>query len=202
MASDRDGEVLTANRVTISSFALGAELQMQDEDSVIRVGQDVEAALSGAFAKPKKGTVIREMPPGFDDSFDVSGWEIYDRNVAVLSKEGRVVLALDHREKLTDETAESLALQYVLAFGEPMVVVENDRVRYHFWQEGTVMLMVADAQGRTSRSVTVALGLQTPMEKLRMSPEAARTDAEAALALLTEPVPNPDATSDQAGASE
>ncbi len=177
-------EPLSASRVTMSSFAASSRLEMVEEDSVIRVGQEAEVALSDAYARPKKGTALTELPPGFDDTFEVTGWEIYDRSLAVLAKDGRVVLALDNREKTTDEVAESIVQRYVSLHGEPMVTVENERVRYQFWQEGTVVLMISDVQGQSGRTLTVALGLQLPMERLRMSPEYAREDADEALAIL------------------
>lgn len=173
-------EPLTSADVRVTESSLGASLQLRREDSAVRIGMTPEAAVSGAFGRPGRSTRIEELPPGFDESFAVSGWESGRRTFAAVAKEGQVVLALDQTDRATDREVSDAFRTYETAYGEPMAEVVTDHVRYAFWQNGSVRLMVVSYAGNGESSVTVALGLTPAMDRLGMNYESAQRDAEAA----------------------
>lgn len=180
---------VSASDIRLTAEDLSSRLSLNLEDSSVRVGQREDTVLAGPFKKPPRGTFLREMPPGMDDSFSIQGWETFDRTFSAVSKDQSVILAVYTTEAKAVDSFGSTLKDATARFGMPLDNVSTTGAEYVFWEDGTNRLMLCLYKGKGEETFTQALGLSRVMDSLRMDPGSARKDAAVSSARLFERQP-------------
>ncbi|MDI9641451.1 hypothetical protein QPK87_07250 [Kamptonema cortianum] len=195
-------ETVTADRVDLTPGALSTHLHLRSGLDRIQIGQNPSSCFVGSYAKPTRATPINELPPGFDEGFDAAGWESISRTVSVVSKDFAIVLAIDIQSELKPEQAKEIEDDYTLRFSGSSTSIKTEKTTYHFWQDRSVRLMMCQYTMPNGKIVlTTALGLNHLMDALRMEPDLAQQDADAAATVFSRNT-QPPATNNPADASE
>ncbi len=175
--SDR---LLTADQIESPLAGAESELGLINESQILHIGDSAESVFSQDFPRPERAANVTQMPPGLDTSFRARGWESANQAFGVVLKGGRVALALLTTENEDEEGLGDIVTQYESRFGTPERV-GSAGVRYWFWQDRDVRLMVCCAYDEDGKmAVTSAIGLKTLMSFLRMDVQDARGDREEA----------------------
>ncbi len=155
----------------------------------VHVGDPTSLAQE-AFPKPKRSFAITSVPAGFDEKYQVYGWENPTRSFGVLTQKGRIALALDIREHATDALIAEEVKKAMTAYGQPSATYSSGKVQYWFWDDSQVRLMLCAAPDDKGRiALSQALGYAPLMDEFRMSPSAAAEDRVTAERLLSQPKP-------------
>lgn len=151
------------------------------KSSRIQIGADPLDVLSGGYKKPERALSITSIPPGFEDSFRVYGWDSATRSVGLISRNRKVLLAVDTQKKVDATLLDTTLLNARRTFGEPVAQNQADRSNYWFWQENGIRLMICRyVNDSGSVTMTTAIGLNQIMDHFRMSADSATKDAFAA----------------------
>lgn len=180
------GPLVSRNPVslTVAEEDSRSSLFLLSGPSRIAVGDDPAEAVSGGFKKPERAVTVTRLPVGLDDAFRFSGWEGSDRTLGLVSRNRNVLLAVDTRERVSQEVRDRAVGSYSSRFGKPETVSQA-RVSYWFWEDGNVRLMVCSAlDARGDLSLTSALGVAALMNNYRMSKETAEKDAAQAQSMF------------------
>ena len=157
-----------------------SDLYLLSSTSRIYVGDDPADALGGGFKRPERAALVTRLPAGLDDAFKFTGWEGNDRSLGLVSRNRTVLLAVDTREGITQDFRDQTVADYKRKLGTPREV-QRSRVRYWFWEQGKVRLMLCSVVDRRGNlSLTSALGVFPLMLHFRMDPDMAEKDASAA----------------------
>jgi len=183
--------LLTATQIESPLVGSEVDLGLVNEDQVLHIGDTLDSVFNTDFPKPERAANLSQMPPGLDTSFRARGWETNEQAFGVVLKSGRVALAILTTENADEDGLAELVADYEDRFGPAPERVGAGGVRYWFWQDRDVRLMICNAYDEQGRmSVTTALGLKTLMTFLRMDVQDARTDREEAERLRKSQAPN------------
>lgn len=190
--SNGNKETVTPPARTISvedveSPLIGSDvnLGLLHESQTLHIGDNVDTVFEQDFPRPDKASNVTQMPPGLDNTFRARGWETANESFGVVLKGGRVGLAIYTVTGSDEDFLNELVARYISRFGEPGEKVGAAGVRYWFWQDRDVRLMICSGYSEDGRlSVTSALGLKSLMDFLRMDIVSAREDREEAERLL------------------
>lgn len=178
LAQPESESVITQADLRLTAMDRQSYLAVYEGETDIRLGEKAELALVEEFRKPSKSIDLIELPPGFEDSFSVHGWETETRSVAVIGRDGDIVLVLDSYYGKDEEFAQKLVDRYEYRFGPPVDRILNDNTHYLFWRDGDVRLMVMDDKDSYGKhTLAIGLGQSKTMTTLRMTKEAAQNDA-------------------------
>lgn len=180
-------DVLNASDARITDRDQTSRLDMRINGGAVRVGQLAETVFEDGYRRPPKSTLLTELPPGFDAGFTSQGWETPKRHFSVVIADERVVLALDHWDDIETSDAQIALEQTITLNGKPDGEVGKGTVRYYFWNDGNVRLMVVVDQGEKPTKLTMAIGLSKLLDSLRMDPASAVIDTEKAEKQYAEP---------------
>lgn len=167
------------------------DLGLHRKDVTVRVGDMVDDVFR-ALPVPKDGFATREDAPIVGDGISSRGWESPEESFGVISKDGRVVLAVDTYEKIDEERYAELRELYLTRYAAEIGgQISSERVNYWFASDGKQRLMLCTVlDARERRSLTVAIGVPEVMDALFMSPDDARQHAERSDALIKTAKPN------------
>lgn len=143
----------------------------------IHYGDDVDLALNeGGFKRPDKSASVNRVPAGLGTTYQCYGWETATRSFGVLTRKGKVVLALDTYEQADQKALDDLREAYIKMLGAP-ATVDGKQVHYDFWNKGEVRLMLCSTVNDLgSLSFSAALGNADLMSYFRMDPASAAAD--------------------------
>lgn len=156
-------------------------IAMLRQNERLTVGMSQEDALA-LFPEPRRSYALNDVPPGFGDGYRARGWESRLESFGILLFNDRLVFAMRQFEDMEEPQYEDLVREYETALRETeSTFVAGRHVRYQFWQDGTQRLMVLAVQRPKDRlNVTVSMGDNVVMDRLRMSESHARDDANRA----------------------
>lgn len=158
----------------------------------LQVGDSLEKA-ARVLPSPVGAFGLKDLPPGFGQAFRARGFETRDDGLGLILVDNRVALAMRRVENVSVEAIEEVVKTYIRQFGEPDESISGARIEYRFWRKEDQRLMLCTAPDRAEPArfdVTVAVGVISLMDALRMSYPAAREDramAERALPGLRHP---------------
>lgn len=181
-----------AGKVAVPNSLAPTDLGILNDGTLLRVGDSLEDA-NRAFPAPQDIFGLKELPPGFGSGFRARGFETPREGLGLILVDNRVAVAMRRLEDVSVDAAKEAVRRYVAEFGDATESVSGARIEYRFWTKEDQRLMVCTAPDRkeTSRfDVTVAVGVSTLMDALRMSHASAREDraiAERALPGLRHP---------------
>jgi hypothetical protein len=181
-----------AGKVEVPDSLAPTDLGILNDGNLLRVGDSLEDA-NRVFPAPQDIFGLKELPPGFGSGFRARGYETPREGLGLILVDNRVAVAMRRIEDVSADTAKDAVRRYVAEFGEPSESVSGARIEYRFWSKEDQRLMVCTAPDRKEPSrydVTVAVGVSTLMDALRMSYASAREDraiAEKALPGLRHP---------------
>jgi len=173
--------LLTADQIESPLSGAESPLGLINESQILHIGDSTDSVFEQDFPRPERAANVTQMPPGLDTSFRARGWATANQAFGVVFKSGRVALALLTTENEDEEGLQEIVSQYQTRFGAAQETVGTSGVRYWFWQDRDVRLMVCCAFSETGKmSITNAIGLKTLMTFLRMDVQDARRDREEA----------------------
>lgn len=181
-----------AGKVDVPNSLAPTDLGILNDGAPVRVGDSLEDA-NRAFPAPQDIFGLKELPPGFGSGFRARGFETPRDGLGLILVDNRVAVAMRRIEDVSADAAKEAVRRYVAEFGDASESVSGARIEYRFWSKEDQRLMVCTAPDRKEPSrfdVTVAVGVSTLMDALRMSHASAREDraiAEKALPGLRHP---------------
>lgn len=164
-------------KVEVPSSLAPTDLALISESGRLRVGDSLEEA--GRAFPPPDSFGLKELPPGFGTGFRARGFETRDEGLGLILVDNRVAIAVRREENVKVERIEDVVKSFVRQFGEPDESVSGARIEYRFWNKEDQRLMLCTAPDRadpTHFDVTMAVGVMTLMDALRMSYPMARED--------------------------
>lgn len=182
-ALDKESEqtLLTPGEIRLTPADRTSDLAILAQESQIKLGESPDLVLVDEFRPLQKSIPVVDLPPGFDESFVVSGWESDGRTIALISWHDEILVVLDTRPHLKAEAASEFVDVYRERFGAPMNRVASDHTEFLFWKDGNVRLMVCLYRSPGGKyTVTAGLSLEKAMRTLRMTQESAVVDASLA----------------------
>ncbi|MFQ3587317.1 MAG: hypothetical protein SNJ74_10065 [Fimbriimonadaceae bacterium] len=159
-------------------FSRRSRLALMGPGRRLRVGDPATQALE-FFDRPARTFVLRDRPPAFPEEYRSKGWESEAESFAIISYDNRVVLALYTLQGADERTLKEEFLDVYLAeygFLEPTVVPPGPSARYWFWEDNGHRLMICAARGKAGLTISLAIGDESAMDALRMSPSWALSD--------------------------
>lgn len=201
IGEDGEQETFSAASLDLTTLDEPSRLAIRVGQSEVRLGDAIESVFVGEFERPERAVFVRELPPGFNDSFKGQGWESAQKSVAFVAADERVVLGLVTWFEASEEETQKILSGLNESFGLPDDTHRSEHFSYLFWEDGDQILMVCrydDGKGKTM--LTVSLGLRPIMERLRMTAKDARADASLAEERLRERAENSRASADRPGA--
>ncbi|MEX2244169.1 MAG: hypothetical protein WD716_10030 [Fimbriimonadaceae bacterium] len=186
--------------VFLSGVPPDQDLALLHGDSRLYLGVTRSEAL-GIFEPQERSTPFSNLPEGFADNFTASGWERgtfsfgcigytqEDRLNGARTLDDVVVLAMVTREDVDADTVAEALRVYSANFGPPdedtTGRLQGQGLDYWFWTvPGRRLMISATVDPKGKRSLTIALGVPTLMTHLRMSPDLAVEDRQAAIESL------------------
>lgn len=169
--------------VTVPGSPNAEALSLMYGTATVRVGDDAELAFE-QFPRPTGAITGTDEPPVKIVGAKVKMWDRDQESLAVLSLDGRVIVAVYSRA-LTG-TPEIMLERYTKRYGQPSFVTRPG-VDYRFWgsEDDTQALMVCWARNAAGTTIaTTAVGLKSVMHELRMDPASAEADALKASSIL------------------
>lgn len=167
-----------AGKVPVPNSLAPTDLGILNDGNLLRVGDSLEDA-NRAFPAPQDIFGLKELPPGFGTGFRARGYETPREGLGLILVDNRVAVALRRVEDISADAANESLRRYVEEFGDASETVKGARIEYRFWSKEDQRLMVCLAPDRkepTRFDVTVAVGVSTLMDALRMSYASARED--------------------------
>lgn len=176
------------------------DLALLHGDARLYLGVPQAEALK-IFEPQAKSTPFSNLPEAFADNFTASGWERVpfsfgcigytqeDRLSGTRTFDDVVVLAMVTREDVDADTVAEALRTYSANFGPPdedtTGRLQGQGLDYWFWTvPGRRLMISASVDPKGKRSLTIALGVPKVMTTLRMSPELAVEDRQAAIESL------------------
>jgi|DewCreStandDraft_4_1066084.scaffolds.fasta_scaffold109293_2 hypothetical protein len=146
-----------------------------------------------ALPRPPGAFEFTDVPPGFKEGYAARGWEGNQGGFGVLTRDGRVVLAMRYWSNASNEMISDTKEAYSKEIGRRIKPIDfgDDKRGYRFWRDGLTQLMLCwspDVRGRTA--LVAALGDARIMAALRMDPRNAAQDlarADQLMAQLSKP---------------
>lgn len=173
-------EPLPELRVVMPEDRWATRLGLAEGGSLLKVGDEMDRGFE-VFEKPPRATTFSDMPEPFTPPFQADGWETSGAGFGMIGYRGQVAAAMLTYDRTDPSRLDRILEDYRGLFGPEQSVVESVTGSYRFWQEQDQRLAIVgyrDSRGRLT--VTVALGLVPVMDRLRLSPEIARQDLDAA----------------------
>ncbi len=164
-------------KVEVPSSLAPTDLALMSENGRLRVGDSLEEA--GRTFPPPDAFGLKELPPGFGTGFRARGYETREEGLGLILVDNRVAIAVRREENVNADKIEEVVKAFVRQFGEPDESVSGARIEYRFWNKEDQRLMLCTAPDRedpTHYDVTMAVGVMTLMDALRMSYPMARED--------------------------
>ncbi len=154
----------------------------------IVLGESAGNALA-VLPRPPGAFEFTDVPLGFRDGYAARGWEGNQGGFGVLTRDGRIVLAMRSWTNASNEMIEETKEQYANEIGRRIKPIDfgDDKRGYRFWREDLTQLMLCwspDVRGRTT--LVVALGDARVMAPLRMDPRNAAQDLARADELMAQ----------------
>lgn len=159
-------------------FSRRSRLALMGPGRRLRVGDPATQALE-FFDRPARTFVLRDRPPAFPEEYRSKGWESEKESFAIVSYDNRVVLALYTLQGADEQTLREEFLDVYLgefSFIEPTIVPPGPSARYWFWEDNGHRLMICAAKGKSGLTISLAIGDESAMDALRMSPSWALSD--------------------------
>lgn len=184
--------VIKVEAIDPPSYDEQASLALMAGDKRIVLGELASNALA-VFPRPPGAFEFAELPPGFAEGYAARGWEDLQGGFGLLTRDGRVVLAVRTWNNISDEMIADTKDEYAREIGRRIKPIDFGTAKsgYRFWRDSLTQLMICwspDVRGRSA--LTVALGDARIMAPLRMDPRNAAQDLARADSLLAQLSPN------------
>lgn len=165
-----------------------ASLVLLADGKRIALGEVAGNALA-VVPRPPGAFEFTDVPPGFRDGYAARGWEGNQGGFGVLTRDGRIVLAMRSWANASKEMIEETKAEYTKEIGRRIKPIDfgDENRGYRFWREGVTQLMMCwspDVRGRTM--LVVAVGDARVMAPLRMDPRNAAQDLARADELMAQ----------------
>lgn len=167
---------------------LGAELSSSSlvylrDHHKIHLGEDTQKVL-GYFSKPSKATSANTLPSSLGPPLVATGWSSKEEGLGVISENDKVVFILHTFNHFNEQTVKEVYGRYQKQFGPPQELL-GKYSSYWFWHAGNQRLMISSSlDNKGNWAVTVALGIVSIMDALRMNLDDAKADQAKAATLL------------------
>ncbi|HVT13072.1 MAG TPA: hypothetical protein VHE55_12480 [Fimbriimonadaceae bacterium] len=191
------------------TFETASRLGLIRRSGTVRVGMNQDDAFS-IFTQPPNSYEKSDLPASFDaSSYEATGWQSKGEGFGMILCKGKVfkgevykdkvVVAVDELDGLTEaRLASDVVKPYIDAFGQPQYFDDKNElksgfldgrfVRYWFWQSGSntgdILMICATEVKMDKLNVTIAVGWDSAMATLRMTPASALEDQRSADRLI------------------
>jgi hypothetical protein len=160
-------------------------LAMLIDGAEVRVGQTDRTALQNV-GRPRGAFDTLDPSPLQGDDWRVRGWSSQEVAFGLLTLDNSVALAVYTREDAPPDWFADLLSAHERAYADTSPsVVAGAASSYWFWNRGEERLMIVRVRGVDGKtSASVAVGLASVMDLLRMNEADAQSDVEQAHRLL------------------
>ena len=154
----------------------------------VHVGDTWEAAQK-LFPEPRTSYRLRSLPERFGHDFSAHGWETNEgRGFGAITYKDLVVAAVYHAEDVEADYAQKLlASQRDRTGALPMHEVQNGKLTWNYWEDGSQRLMVLFDKGQKGTDATVLMGDAKVLDALGATKPADRNAATAPF--ISSPLP-------------
>lgn len=176
-------EQQTPNRTLLSEIS-GSTLAYLKYNKFIHLGESAQTILS-LFPKPDGAITIQTLPPSLAPPLVANGWDAENESLGVISQEDKVVLIMHTYNQVNVHKAEETYTRYLKHFKRPTQEMSGLYSKYWFWDSGSTRLMIASSiDSKGVHNLTIAFGVHSVMDRLRMDPKDAKEDQTKAAQLL------------------
>ena len=176
-------EQQTPSRTLLSEIS-GSTLAYLKYNKFIHLGESAQTILS-LFPKPEGAVAISTLPPSLSPPLVANGWDAENESLGIISEDDKVILMMHTYNQVNDHKIEETYTRYLKHFKRPTQELSGLHSKYWFWDSGSTRLMIASSiDSKGVHNLTIAFGVHSVMDRLRMDPKDAKEDQTKAAQLL------------------